>query len=998
MVNARMEYSEASSAPDLMDMLSDDRKKELSSDPGERLNRTWDLLAFSETCQAENITPPSSLCPVQDRLEGVHCRTEIPPEKPISVLTQNHFEVLHPEVGHPVSESLDFSERFGQPLELIKSLKSQDKYNSDATQAVFWAGILQAQMCVLDLQGEIDKQKEPLKTPSMNSKNMPVTVVSVDSATISEPLCLDSDSGEEPEENLDNQEEEESEEEEEEVEYLFFNNPLFQESPHLTRTFEGQVMWEQPEGETSTENHKKIFKSEVDSGNHDGDLFYQANVAISPVARNSFPVCDANEDISPCSFPSYVSHYRSLSPLVITERDLESTCSLAENSKAQGCFLDPLQRDVLGSVAPDADLPVYLPAEGLLFSASSTSLMSALLQESMETCAPHKPMSPGKSSCIPSSFQALSGPPAEHSLQQEECGPEAPSLGHLPSSCTWLEELERTSSLQKDVARADSHSIPPCGAERKLMSSVERLKMVELPTVQSDGRSEGNEEEPVSHCPEELGEEFGSTGECLPAMGIAEPSGTLLLANGTSGDQAAAHRLAARLYHLDGFKKSQVAAFLQKNNAFSQMVAEAYLSFFHFSAQTLDQALRSFLKSFVLTGETQERERILLHFSWRYHCCSPEASLSPDAVHTLTCALMLLNTDLHGQNIGRSMSCQDFVANLAGLNDGQDFSKELLKALYNSIRHEKLEWATDEEEALGAETPLSPANTQRKNNPFLTVQHDPGARVYQQGLLARKVHAEADGKKTPWGKRGWKTFHAVLKGTVLYFLKDEQPLEVSGSEEFVGVHHALAEKASKYTKRPHVFRLQTADWHVFLFQAPTFEEMTSWMSRINLVAAMFSAPPFPAAVGSQKKFVRPILPTAACKNSLEDQHLAHEACMDRMSHELLELQRNLPEKRGRGRDLEEYQLRKEYLLYEKRRYETYVKLLEVKLSCATDDLDQWEARLTAAGESCPGLQKSHSSPSLNVDGPPVGGGRVKRNISERRTVRRIIPRRNKHLL
>uniref|UniRef100_A0A670Z5Z9 PH domain-containing protein n=1 Tax=Pseudonaja textilis TaxID=8673 RepID=A0A670Z5Z9_PSETE len=321
------------------------------------------------------------------------------------------------------------------------------------------------------------------------------------------------------------------------------------------------------------------------------------------------------------------------------------------------------------------------------------------------------------------------------------------------------------------------------------------------------------------------------------------------------------------------------------------------------------------------------------------------------------------------------------------------------QALYSSIRHEKLEWATDEEdETVDAKMLLSPTNSQRKTNPFLTVCHDQGAKVYQQGLLARKAHAEADGKKTPWGKRSWKTFHAVLKGTVLYFLKDEQQSEVSGSEELIGIPHALAEKASKYTKRPNVFRLQTSDWHVFLFQAPTSEEMTSWISRINLVAAMFSAPPFPAAVGSQRRFIRPILPTAPCKNSIEDQHLAHEACMDRTSHELLELQRNLPEKRGRGRDLEEYQLRKEYLLYEKRRYETYVKLLEVKLGCSTDDLDQWEARLAAVAETCPGLQKSHSSPSLNLDGPPAGGAKVKRNISERRTVRRIIPRRNKHLL
>lgn len=90
----------------------------------------------------------------------------------------------------------------------------------------------------------------------------------------------------------------------------------------------------------------------------------------------------------------------------------------------------------------------------------------------------------------------------------------------------------------------------------------------------------------------------------------------------------------------------------------------------------------------------------------------------------------------------------------------------------------------------------------------------------------------------PWGRRGWKSFQAVLKGTVLYFLKPggragvprrppdpglfPVPQEEGGPEveEPLGVHHALAERASKYTKRPNVFRLQTADWRVFLFHAP----------------------------------------------------------------------------------------------------------------------------------------------------------------------------------
>lgn len=80
----------------------------------------------------------------------------------------------------------------------------------------------------------------------------------------------------------------------------------------------------------------------------------------------------------------------------------------------------------------------------------------------------------------------------------------------------------------------------------------------------------------------------------------------------------------------------------------------------------------------------------------------------------------------------------------------------------------------------------------------------------------------------PWGRRGWKPFQTVLKGTLLYFLKAGPPRRGSEppgtppaeAEEPLGVHHALAERASKYTKRPHVFRLQTADQRVLLFQAP----------------------------------------------------------------------------------------------------------------------------------------------------------------------------------
>lgn len=55
--------------------------------------------------------------------------------------------------------------------------------------------------------------------------------------------------------------------------------------------------------------------------------------------------------------------------------------------------------------------------------------------------------------------------------------------------------------------------------------------------------------------------------------------------------------------------------------------------------------------------------------------------------------------------------------------------------------------------------------------------------------------------------------------------------------------------------------------YVCIIHRRNAEQMQSWITRINTVAAMFSAPPFPAAIGSQKKFSRPLLPGTMSKQS-----------------------------------------------------------------------------------------------------------------------------------
>ncbi|KAL7990355.1 hypothetical protein Chor_013785 [Crotalus horridus] len=199
----------------------------------------------------------------------------------------------------------------------------------------------------------------------------------------------------------------------------------------------------------------------------------------------------------------------------------------------------------------------------------------------------------------------------------------------------------------------------------------------------------------------------------------------------------------------------------------------------------------------------------------------------------------------------------------------------------------------DEEELRKSLSELADPNSKSikrinsSSNPFLDFSQDPSIAMYKHGLLVRKSHAEPDCKKstcyssgmsvTPRGKRGWKTFHGILKGMILYLQKEEyKPGRALAEEDLknaISIHHSLATQASDYNKRPNVFYLRTADWRVFLFQA----QITKCM---------------------------------------EEQLKSHEIKFKAMAAELLEHRSSLPEKKVKGKEYEELKQKEEYLIFE----------------------------------------------------------------------------------
>lgn len=122
-------------------------------------------------------------------------------------------------------------------------------------------------------------------------------------------------------------------------------------------------------------------------------------------------------------------------------------------------------------------------------------------------------------------------------------------------------------------------------------------------------------------------------------------------------------------------------------------VLNAFLDTFDFTGQRLDQALRQLLITFRLPGESQLIERIVTEFSEKYMATAkPEHIANNDAVFTLTYAIIMLNTDQHNPNLGKSkrMNFEDFVRNLRGVNNNENFDDQFLREIFDSIRTKEI--------------------------------------------------------------------------------------------------------------------------------------------------------------------------------------------------------------------------------------------------------------------------------------------------------------------
>ncbi|CAI0584733.1 unnamed protein product [Linum tenue] len=131
--------------------------------------------------------------------------------------------------------------------------------------------------------------------------------------------------------------------------------------------------------------------------------------------------------------------------------------------------------------------------------------------------------------------------------------------------------------------------------------------------------------------------------------------------------------------------KTLIGDFLGNHDEFCIHVLHEFARTFDFEGMNLDTALRLFLGTFRLPGESQKIQRVLEAFAERYYEQSPDILANKDAALLLSYSLIMLNTDQHNVQVKKKMTKEDFVRNNRHINDGKDLPREYLLELYGSI-------------------------------------------------------------------------------------------------------------------------------------------------------------------------------------------------------------------------------------------------------------------------------------------------------------------------
>ncbi|CAG8962289.1 hypothetical protein HYFRA_00005344, partial [Hymenoscyphus fraxineus] len=145
--------------------------------------------------------------------------------------------------------------------------------------------------------------------------------------------------------------------------------------------------------------------------------------------------------------------------------------------------------------------------------------------------------------------------------------------------------------------------------------------------------------------------------------------------------------------------KAQLGEFLGEGDDKNIAIMHAFVDAMDFTKRRFTEALRQFLQSFRLPGESQKIDRFMLKFANHYAAGNPNAFANADTAYVLSYSVIMLNTDLHNKNFKHKMTQEEFIKNNRGINDGASLPDEYLIAIYDEILNDEIVLKSEREAA-----------------------------------------------------------------------------------------------------------------------------------------------------------------------------------------------------------------------------------------------------------------------------------------------------------
>ena len=149
-----------------------------------------------------------------------------------------------------------------------------------------------------------------------------------------------------------------------------------------------------------------------------------------------------------------------------------------------------------------------------------------------------------------------------------------------------------------------------------------------------------------------------------------------------------AHDIAKFLFTQTNLSKANIGEYLGEHKPLNLQVLAEFVEMHAFHGLEFDAALRKYLWSFRLPGESQKIDRMMEAFAKRFCACNHNVFNSSDACYILAFSTIMLNTSLHNPSVQHKPTQEEFISMNRGIDNGNDIHPDLLRSLYESISRE----------------------------------------------------------------------------------------------------------------------------------------------------------------------------------------------------------------------------------------------------------------------------------------------------------------------